>query len=144
MDESALKTTSPPHKPSNLLGFVCLAFCAFGLLILLPMLLFSLGPLIATSGRAWEHDPVRELFIASLVVFALLVVSPMLAAYSLLRKRRWAKAPVIMTAIASLLVGVLVVIIAASMAWYESIILSVPCLALSVYAFWALYRRDAV
>ena len=144
MDESALKTADPPHKPSEILGFVCLAFCAFGFLVLLPMLFFSLGPLIATDGRAWEHDPVRELFIASLAVFALLVVSPLVAAYSLLRKRRWAKAPVMVTAIASLLFGVLVVISAVSLEWYESIILSVPCLVLGVYVFWALYRRDAV
>ena len=144
MDESALKTTKPPQKPSDLVGFVFLAFCAFGLLVLLPMLYFSLGPLITTRGRAWEYDPVSELFIASLVVFALLVVSPMVAAYSLLRKRRWAKATMTVSAIASLLVGVLIVISAVSMAWYESIILAAPCFALSVYAFWAMYRKSAV
>ena len=58
------------------------------MLVLLPALYFSLGPLIYTRGRAWEYDLVRDLFIVSVVLFVLIVLAPLVAAYRLSRRYR--------------------------------------------------------
>jgi hypothetical protein len=137
-----------PHKDalrqkSNPLVLACVAFAGFGVLLLLPTFFFSLGPLISTRGRAWEYELVRELFIASMVMFILFVVSPLVAAVSLLRRRR-SKAPVMAAAISAGLVGILFVMIGIRMEWAGSIIVITPCFALSAYAFWWFRRRGAI
>jgi len=143
MEESPHKDTRA-RKNSDPLILACVVFAGFGLLLLLPAIFFSLGPMVSTSGRAWEHEPVRELFIASVMIFFLIVVSPLAAAYSLSRGRGRSKAPVMVATISSALVGILFVMIGISMAWIGSIIITVPCFALSAYAFWSLRRKGAV
>ena len=140
--EEAPRKDSQPQK-SDPLVLACVAFAGFGLLLLLPAFLFSLGPMISTRGRAWEYEPVRELLIISVVMFILVVVSPSVAAYSLSRGRGQSRAPVIAAAISSASVGILFVVFGIRMAWAGSIIITTPCLALSAYAFWSL-RRGAL
>jgi hypothetical protein len=133
-----------PQKRSDPLIMAFVAFAGFGFLLLLPAFLFSLGPLISTRGRAWEYDLVRDSFIASGIVFLLFVVSPLVAAYSLSRGHRWSKAPVMAAAISSGLIGILFIMIGIRMGSAGSIIIIAPCLALSVYAFWSLWRKGPV
>jgi hypothetical protein len=141
--EEAPHKGAQPQKNSGPFVAACVAFAAFGLLLLVPAFFFSLGPLISTSGRAWEYDPVRELFIGSVVLFLLIVVSPLVAAYSLSRGHGRSKASVMVAGIASGLVGIMFLVVWISASW-SMIIIVAPCFALSAYAFWSLRRRAAV
>jgi cation transport ATPase len=142
--EAAPHKDTHPQKNSDPLISACVAFAGFGLLLLLPVLFFSLGPMISTGGRAWEYEPVRELLIAGVIIFLLIVVSPSVAAYSLSRGHGRAKALVMVAAISSALVGSLFVMIGISMAWAGCIIITTPCFASSAYAFRSLRRKGAV
>ena len=142
--EEAPHKDSRPQKNSNSLSLACAAFAGFGLLLLLPALFFSLGPLISTRGRAWEYEPVRELFIISVVVFVLVVVLPLVAAYRLSRRRGGSKGLLLAVAVSSALVGVLFTVSGIHMGSAGSVIIIAPCFALSVYALWSLLRKGAV
>lgn len=142
--EEPLHKKAPPQKNSNPSVMAYVAFAGFALLLLLPAFFFSLGPLISTRGRAWEYDPVRELFITSVITFILLVVLPLVAAYSLSRESRWSKASVLAAAVSLAFVGLLLLIGGITRGWPGSIIVTAPCLALCVYAFWSLRRKAAV
>jgi hypothetical protein len=86
--KEVVKEADRPRKDSEPTGFAYAAFAGFVLLLLLPAFFFSLGPLIYTRGRAWEYDPVRELFIISVVFFVLFVLAPLVAAYRLSKGRK--------------------------------------------------------
>ncbi|HZG52195.1 MAG TPA: hypothetical protein VEZ40_08665 [Pyrinomonadaceae bacterium] len=140
--EETPHTDAHPSKKADPFVLACVAFAGFGLLLFLPAFFFSLGSLISTGGRAWEYDPVREPFIAGVVIFVLIVALPLLAAYG--RSRAHARSNALMTAAAmsSGLVGILFLMIGIRMTWPGSVIIIAPCFALSVYAFWSLRRSS--
>jgi hypothetical protein len=112
--------------------------------MLIPALLFSLVPLVASGGRAWEYDPVRELFIAGVVIFLLLVVLPLVARYGTLRNRKWAKASAVAAGAGAALVGALFLISALSIGMAGGFIIPVIFFGLSASVFWLLHRTRAV
>ena len=131
----------PVRKHARHLATLYLIFGGFHACILPLALFFSLGPLIATGGRAWEYEPVREMFIASLIVLGLLVVIPFAAARALLKNRGWVQALVLVTATASSLMGLLVLISLIDDGMPGWVIPLVSYMGLSAYSFWLLYHK---
>jgi hypothetical protein len=145
MGEATHKTSRPPREATDPLGGICIALVALGSLLLLPTLLFSLGSLITTGGRAWEYEPVRELFTISVIIFVLLIVLPLVARFSLVRNRRGAKFPAAAAIIASSSFGILFLVSAIRMEWaVGNIIISAIFFTLGASAFWLLRRQGTV
>ena len=141
MEHSAHKSDRHLINHTKRLSVLYLIFGGFHACVLPLALLFSLGPLITSRGRAWEYEPVRELFIASLLVFSFLVVLPLAVAYGLRKGHAWAKLMLLIAAMLEMLVGLLLAVSFVPELGFWGVMLPSAYLGLSAYSVWYIYRH---
>ena len=145
MNASNIRSRKTPINHAEPLAALHLIYAVFHGFALSLILLLSGGALLSGGGRAWGNEIVRDGIMGSLIASLFLIALPLFAAYSLSKKRAWAKALVAISAAVALLFSALVAYIGLVDRSESGVVIYVaPCLAIGVYSFWFVCWKAAV